>query len=96
MRSLQPDVSDAGDESVSSLPLDVLRERAKARRRRESLEAKDWNVVDSRRQKLRMFAVSVGALLLMGLGLYFELTHQDSPPPDESVAPAAAVGTIVA
>jgi hypothetical protein len=95
MAKRQSDPSeDADDATASSLPLAVLRERAKARRRRESREAKDWSVVDSRRQKLRTFAVCVGLLLLMGLGLYFVLTRAADPPADGMAPPAAFDSTV--
>jgi hypothetical protein len=94
MTNGQSDVSDADDATASPLPIELLRERAKARRRSERLKAESWNIVRARRQKVRMIALCAGALLLMGIGLYFQLSRQD-PPPADSLAPVAAV-TIIA
>ena len=88
--------SDRGSDGTSSppLPLELLRERAIARRRRDRQnQTENWNVVRARRQKMQMVAVCAGVLLLMGIAVYFELEHQATPPPAEgAVLARAAVG----
>ena len=96
MMNGQANVSDARETDASALPIEVLRQRVTARSRLERPSAEDWKVVHARRQKVRMFAVCAGALLLMGLGLYLELSLEDRPPPSGSMAPAFAVRTTMA
>jgi len=51
-------------------------------------------VFRSRRQKVRTLAVCAGTLLLMALGLYLGLAHQESTGPLESAAPIGAAGLV--
>jgi hypothetical protein len=86
------DRSDHG--TVSPRTLEVLRKRGTRRRRarQDRRRSAAWVVGRSRRRTVRTFAVCVGALLLMALGLYFGLAHQESSGPVESAAPLGAVG----
>jgi len=79
--------------SSSPLSLELLRERAIARRHRERLTV-SWNVVRLRRQKRQMIAVCAGVLLLMGLAVYFEVERQPSPPPVDGAAPPSVAVTV--
>jgi transcriptional regulator GlxA family with amidase domain len=51
-------------------------------------------VTQSRRQKVRTVAVCAGTLLLMALGLYLGLAHQESTGSLESAAPIGAAGIV--
>ena len=79
--------------TASAFTLAVSRERVTSRRRRARKDRRrraDWVVNRSRRQKARTLAVCAGALLLMALGLYFGLAHQESSGPVESAGPIGA------
>jgi transcriptional regulator GlxA family with amidase domain len=72
---------------------DSYRERVVGRRRRSSRHRhnRQW-VARSRRRYLRTFVVCTGVLLLMAVGLYFGLAHQEVAPTDGSLrAPAPVV-----
>jgi transcriptional regulator GlxA family with amidase domain len=82
----------------TSAPVQVLRERVIARRRRarkERRETANWVVARSRRQKVRTLAVCAGTLLLMALGLYLGLAHQEVTGPFESATPIGGAAGIV-
>ena len=88
--------SSARDRTSTPAPIQVLRERVTARRRArgEPVEAAKWMVTQSRRQKVRTVAVCAGTLLLMALGLYLGLAHQESTGSLESAAPIGAAGIV--
>jgi len=83
-----------GNRASSSVTLEELRLRAVARRRIEQRKNAIWVGSRSRREKVRTLAVCAGALLLMALGLYFGLAHQESSGPVESIAPVGAVSIV--
>jgi hypothetical protein len=84
----------AGDRTVTPFVLEKSRERVVARRRLERRRRAHWVGNRSRREKVRTALVCAGALLLMALGLYFGLAHQESKVPVESAAPTGAVGIV--
>jgi hypothetical protein len=89
--------SNRSGRTVPRFTLEELRERAIARRRRtrqNRRQSAKWVVNRSRREKVRTLAVCAGALLLMALGLYFGLAHQEGSSPVESVAPVGAVSIV--
>ena len=89
------DRSDNG--TVSPLTPGVLRERGTTRRRRPRQSRRQgarWVVGRSRRQTVRTLVVCAGALLLMAIGLYFGLAHQESTAPVEGAAPSGAAGAV--
>jgi preprotein translocase subunit SecG len=68
------------------------RERITVRRRRARQGHRPgpkWGAARSRRQLVRTFALCAGALLVMAIGLYFGLSHQ------EGAGPGAARGVPV-
>jgi hypothetical protein len=72
----------------------LQRERVSVRRRRSKRgrSARQWSARTSRRRLFRTLAVSTGVLLLMALGLYFGLAHNDvSPSVGSSRAPTKPV-----
>ena len=83
-----------GTGTVSAFTLEELRQRLVARRRIEQREGAKRFANRSRREKMRTVAVCAGALLLMALGLYFGLAHQDSSAPVEGAAPPGVVGAV--
>ena len=83
-----------GNRASSSVSLEKMRLRAVARRRIARRKNAIWVGSRSRREKMRTMAVCAGALLLMALGLYFGLSHQESSGPVESVAPMGAVSIV--
>ena len=83
---------DAGSRGGAGLPIpedipEQYRARVVARRRRASRhrQGPQWNVRSSRRRSLRTFVVCTGVLLLMAVGLYFGLSHQEVAPTDGSL-----------
>ena len=68
--------------------------RAVARRRLEQRESAKRMASRSRRERVRTLAVCAGALLLMALGLYFGLAHQENAAPVESAAHQGTVRTV--
>ena len=95
--SVGRDSASSGDRTASSFTVQDLRERVTSRRRRarrDRRQSAKWVVNRSRRQKVRTLAVCAGALLLMALGLYFGLAHQESGAPVESTAPMGAVSIV--
>jgi len=97
--------SDDGD-PISPLAPELRRERVSVRRRRarsaqsarsarsDRGQSATWVATRSRRRTARAFALSAGVLLLMAIGLYFGLAHQDNAAPVEGAAPAGAVGIV--
>jgi len=85
-----------GNGTLSLLSPELHRERVSVRRRRARPRRKseDWVATRSRRRVARTFAVCAGALLLMAIGLYFGLAHQEAPGPAEGAAPPSAVGAV--
>jgi transcriptional regulator GlxA family with amidase domain len=75
-----------GHKTVVPYTLEKVRVRAVARRRTNRRQTAKWIGNRSRRQKMRTVAVCVGTLLLMALGLYFGLLHQEATGPVESAA----------
>jgi hypothetical protein len=55
----------------------VRRRRSSSRRR---YSAAEWSIRSSRRRTARTVFVCTGVLLLMAMGLYFGLSHQESSP----------------
>jgi transcriptional regulator GlxA family with amidase domain len=84
----------SGNGTVSPFTLEELRVRVVARRRVEQREGAKRVANRSRREKLRTVAVCAGALLLMALGLYFGLAHQESAAPVEGAAPTGVVSPV--
>ena len=68
------------------------RQRAVARRRRSSKPRHDkpW-VIRSRRRHVRTFVVCASVLLLMAVGLYFGLAHQEAAPGDDALRAAPSL-----
>lgn len=86
-----------GNRTSPAAGLEVLRERSAARRRRarkDRRETTHWVANRSRRQKVRTLAVCTGTLLLMALGLYFGLAHEESRGPFQSTARIGAAGVV--
>ena len=81
----------SGDATVPPFTLEVLRERAVARRRLDQRQNAKRANERLRRQKMRTAAICVGALLLMALGIYFGVAHEEAARPVESAASMGAV-----
>ena len=100
MRTGQPSITesdDSGTGQASPVAVEFLRERVVVRRRlarKDRQQSAEWVVNRSRRQRMRTLAVCAGALLLMAIGLYFGLAHQESPPPVESAVLVGIVRTV--
>ena len=88
------DTDRSGNKTVSPFTLEELRARAVARRRIEQQQTAKWVGNRSRREKMRTLSVCVGTLLLMALGLYFGLSHQEARSPDGSAEPIGAAGIV--
>jgi hypothetical protein len=74
---------------------ELHRARISVRRRRARPgRSKNWVATRSRRRTARAFALCAGVLLLMAIGLYFGLAHQETAAPVEGAAPAGAVGAV--
>ncbi len=86
--------ANATDTAVQDRPVRGARRQVAVRRRRsrKSVRRDRWIVARSRNRTFRTAAVCAGVLLLMALGLYFGLSHQDSPPGGEGAAGALIVG----
>jgi hypothetical protein len=72
--------TNVADDQLPAATLRALqRERVVVRRRRSKRgrSVPQWTVRVSRRRLLRTLAVSTGVLLLMALGLYFSLAHDE-------------------
>lgn len=83
---------EAGSRGGAGLPIpeeipEQYRARVVARRRRASRHRQggQWNVRSSRRRSLRTLVVCAGVLLLMAVGLYFGLSHQEVAPTEGSL-----------
>jgi hypothetical protein len=99
MTNGQSSVGSDGGELISPLAPELHRERVSVRRRRARSAGSDrrqkspsWVAARSRRRMARSFALCAGVLLLMAIGLYFGLAHQDNAAPVEGAAPFGAVG----
>ena len=84
---------------VAPPPVEASRTRVTSRRRRARQDRRrsaTWIAGRSRRRTVRTLAVCAGALLLMALGLYFGLEHQESRGSLEGAVPVAvgAVGIV--
>ncbi len=90
--------SNAGNDGmVASLVPASQRERITVRRRRARQGHRPgpkWSAARSRRQLVRTFALCAGALLLMAIGLYFGLSHQESSGPGAGRGVGGVVGII--
>jgi hypothetical protein len=109
MTNGQSSVGSDGGELSSPLAPELHRERVSVRRRRarsggsagsagsaglDRRQSPSWVTARSRRRMARSFALCAGVLLLMAIGLYFGLAHQDNTAPVEGAAPAGAVGVV--
>jgi hypothetical protein len=100
MTNGQSSVGSDGGELISPLAPELHRERVSVRRRRPRSARSDrgrspnWVATRSRRRMARSFALCAGVLLLMAIGLYFGLAHQDNTAPVEGAALAGAVGVV--
>jgi hypothetical protein len=73
------------------------RERITVRRRRARQGHRPgpkWGAVRSRRDLVRTFALCAGALLVMAIGLYFGLSHQESAGPGAARGVAVGFGAV--
>ncbi len=97
MTNGQSSVGSDGGDLLSPLAPEVHRERVSVRRRRarsDRRQSATWVATRSRRRMARAFALSAGVLLLMAIGLYFGLAHQDNAAPVEGAALAGSVGVV--
>jgi hypothetical protein len=100
MTNGQSSVGSDGSDLITPPAPELHRERVSVRRRRARSARSDkgrsaaWVATRSRRRTARAFALSAGVLLLMAIGLYFGLAHQDNAAPVEGAAPAGAVGIV--
>jgi hypothetical protein len=80
-----PDVESPPDVSIA-VP-EIRRERVVVRRRRGRSRHRPgrWTTMRSRRRTVRAFLVCTGVLVLMALGLYFGLSHQEIAPAESSM-----------
>jgi hypothetical protein len=101
MTNGQSSVGSDGRDVVSPLEPELHRERVTVRRRRarsarspqsDSRQSAKWVATRSRRRTARAFALCAGVLLLMAIGLYFGLSHQESAAPVEGAVRASAAG----
>ena len=94
MTNGQSSVSDGG-EAISSRASELHRERVSVRRRRARSgrrQSAKWVATRSGRRTARAFALCAGVLLLMAIGLYFGLSHQEGAAPVEGALRAGAFG----
>jgi hypothetical protein len=92
-----PDVDSPQDVSIP-VP-ESRRERVMVRRRRANSRHRrvaNWTARTSRRKVLRAFAVCAGILVLMAVGLYFGLDHQDLLPGKSSRSTPAIASPSIA
>ena len=95
MTNGQSSIGSDGGDLVSPLASELHRERVSVRRRRARSGRSDrgqspsWVATRSRRRTARAFALCACVLLLMAIGLYFGLAHQDNTAPIEGAAPGA-------
>jgi hypothetical protein len=94
MTNVQSSVGSDGGDLVSPLAPELQRERVTVRRRRarSDRQSAKWVATRSRRRTARAFALCAGVLLLMAIGLYFGLAHQESAAPVEGAVRAGPVG----
>jgi hypothetical protein len=101
MTNGQSSVDSDGRDLVSPLAPELNRERVTVRRRRarsassagsDRRQRARWVATRSRRRTARAFALCAGVLLLMAIGLYFGLAHQENAAPVEGAVTAGAVG----
>jgi hypothetical protein len=91
-----PDVDSPQDVPIAMS--EVRRERVVVRRRRARSRRRSgsgiWTTPASRRKVIRAFVVCTGVLLLMGLGLYFGLSRQDTAPSERSRKASAMIASV--
>jgi hypothetical protein len=77
---------------------DLQRERISVRRRRarqgDHRRSAKWVATRSRRRVVQTFALCAGVLLLMAVGLYFGLAHQENAAPAEGAARGGTLGVV--
>jgi hypothetical protein len=95
--------SETDVESPRDVPVatpELHRERMQRVRRRRSgrrHRSGTWTARASRRKAIRAFVVCAGVLVLMAIGLYFGLSHQNTAPAESSLdAPGMAPPRLVA
>jgi hypothetical protein len=85
------------DGTVASVVPTSERERITVRRRRARQghrQGPKWGAARSRKQLVRTFALCAGALLVMAIGLYFGLSHQESLGPGAARSVGVGMGAV--
>jgi hypothetical protein len=92
---VSPAVPGVGREHVRE-HVTVRRRRARTGHERSRASGRWVAASRSRRRAVRTFALCTGVLLLMAIGLYFGLAHQQNAAPAEGAVRVRAVGAISA